>query len=111
LTPIRYEQGHKKIKNDQKAQVLRYPSYQSYPQSALALAPGPVRVLKTRPKLARMPFLAKYGFSLVYIRGDWHGRFSGFRKIFCTTKRKKSENLKSEDFKFEISNLRISNLR
>jgi hypothetical protein len=82
LTPIRYEQGHKKIKNVIKAQVLRYPSYQSYPQSALALAPGPVRVLKTRPKLARMPFLAKYGFSLVYNRGDWHGRFWEFRIKF-----------------------------
>jgi hypothetical protein len=74
--------GHKKIKNDQKAQVLRYPSYQNRASPALALAPGPVRVLKTRPKLARMPFLAKYGFSLVYNRPHWHGRFWEFRINF-----------------------------
>jgi hypothetical protein len=107
LTPIRYEQGHKKIKNVVKAQVLRYPSYQNRASPALALAPGPFCVSKTRPKLARMPFLAKYGFSLVYIRGDWHGRFSGFHINFSRKAGKKSENLRFEDFKFEISDLRF----
>jgi hypothetical protein len=53
-----------------------------------------------------MPFLAKYGFSLVYNRGDWHGRFSGFHINFLGEDGKKSENLR-----FEISNLRIPNLR
>jgi hypothetical protein len=58
-----------------------------------------------------MPFLAKYGFSLVYNRPDWHGRFWEFHIKFSRKNGKKSENLRFEDSKFEIANLRISNLR